>query len=62
MFADPMFVLTHASRKDEARDAVIGFDMQGRLLFVVHIEIKAICIRIISARRAEPNEEVLYAQ
>ena len=57
-----MFVLTNASRSDEVRDAAIGFDMQGRLLFVVHIEIEATCIRIISARRAELIEEVLYAQ
>ena len=62
MFSDPLFVLTDASRSDEARDAAIGFDIQGRLLFVVHIEIEATCIRIISARRAELIEEVLYAQ
>ncbi len=62
VFSDPLFVLTNASRNDEARDAAIGFDVQGRLLFVVHIEIEATCIRIISARRAELNEEVIYAQ
>lgn len=62
VFGDPMFVLTDASRNDEARNAAIGFDTQGRLLFVVHIEVEATCIRIISARRAELNEEVLYAQ
>jgi uncharacterized protein len=62
VFGDPMFVLIDASRNDEARDAAIGFDLRGRLLFVVHIEIEATCIRIISARRAEPAEEVIYAQ
>ena len=62
VFSDPLFVLTDASRNDEARDAAIGFDMQGRLLFVVHIEIEATCIRLISARRAELSEEVIYAQ
>ena len=62
VFSDPLFVLTDASRNDEARDAVIGFDLQGRLLCVVHIEIEATCIRIISARRAEFYEEVIYAQ
>ena len=62
VFSDPLFVLTDASRNDEARDAAIGFDIQGRLLFVVHIEIEATCIRIISARRAELHEEVIYAQ
>lgn len=61
VFADPYFVLTDASRNDEVRDAAIGFDLNARLLFVVHIEIEATCIRIISARRAEPREEALYA-
>jgi uncharacterized DUF497 family protein len=62
VFMDPLFVLIDASRKDEARDAIIGFDQLGRLLFVVHIEIEDDAIRIISARHAEPEEEALYAQ
>ncbi|WHZ20671.1 MAG: protein of unknown function DUF497 [Rhodanobacteraceae bacterium] len=63
VFMDPLFVLTDASRNDEARDAVIGFDRPGRLLFVVHIAMEDDdCIRIISARLAEPAEEALYAQ
>jgi uncharacterized DUF497 family protein len=41
---------------------VIGFDQLGRLLFVVHIEFEGDCIRIISVRHAEANEETLYAQ
>lgn len=42
---------------------MIGFDQSGRLLFVVHIELEEDeCIRIISARAAEPDEEALYAQ
>lgn len=61
VFFDPFFVLTDATRNDEARDAAIGFDSQARLLFVVHIEIEATCIRLISARRAEPHEEKIYA-
>ncbi len=61
VFMDPLFVLTDASRNDEARDAAIGFDLLGRLLFVVHIEFEDDCIRIVSARPAEPNEEALYA-
>lgn len=60
VFSDPFFVLVDASRKDEARDAVIGFDASGRLLFVVHIEVDGACIRIISARRATPLEEESY--
>jgi len=56
-----MLVIMTASRNDEARDAVIGFDITGRLLYVVRIEIEEKSIRIISARRAEPNEELNYA-
>lgn len=33
----------------------------GRLLFVLHIEFEDTFIRIISARRAEPEEEQKYA-
>ena len=62
MFTDPLLVLTNASRNDEARDAAIGFDQLGRLLFVVHIEFEGECIRIISARVAELHEEAIYAQ
>ena len=61
VFADPFFVLVDASRNDDARDAAIGFGSSGRLLYVVHIELEGICIRIISARRAEPHEESVYA-
>ena len=61
VFADPLFVLVDAARSDEARDAAIGFDSLGRLLYVVHIEFEDSHIRLISARRAEPHEESLYA-
>ncbi len=60
VFSDPFFVLTDASRNDEARDAAIGFDSTARLLFVVHIEIEDEFVRIISARRASPLEEAIY--
>ena len=56
MFFDPFFRVVEAERNDEARDAVIGFDATGRLLFVVHVEVADTFIRIISARRAT-NEE-----
>ena len=62
VFMDPLFVLKDASRNDEARDAAIGFDQLARLLFVVHAEFEGDCIRIVSARPAEPEEEALYAQ
>lgn len=60
MFSDPAFVLVQASRNDEAREAAIGFDLVGRLLYVVHIEVEEAFIRIISARRAEHQEEQTY--
>lgn len=62
VFLDPFFVLTDASRNDEARDAAIGLDASGRLLFVVHIEFEDSHIRLISARRAVAREESLYAE
>lgn len=61
VFADPLFVLVDATRNNESRDAAIGFDAAGRLLYVVHIEFEESFIRIISARRAEPHEEAYYA-
>jgi uncharacterized protein len=60
VFFDPFFRLVDASRNEEARDAVIGFDTLGRLLFVVHIEIEDDYIRIISARKATPQERNDY--
>jgi len=62
VFSDPAFILVQASRNDEARDAAIGFDLIGRLLYVVHIEVEETYIRIISARRAEPQEEKTYVE
>jgi uncharacterized DUF497 family protein len=49
-----------ASRKDEARDAVIGYDALSRLLFVVHVELEGEAIRIISARKATHEERKHY--
>ena len=39
-FFDPLFKLVDAVRNEEARDAVIGYDESGRLLFVVHIDLE----------------------
>lgn len=55
-FFDPFFRLVDASRHGEARDALIGYDETGRLLFVVHIELAVEAIRLISARRATQDE------
>ena len=61
VFTDPLFMLIDASRGEEAREAALGFDSTGRLLYVVHLEVEEVFIRIISARRAELREEQLYA-
>lgn len=58
---DPLLVVVDATRNEEARQAVIGFAQTGRLLLVVHIELDDACIRIISARPANPGEEKIYA-
>jgi len=60
VFFDPFFRLIDASRNDEARDAVIGYDAQSRLLFVVHVDIEDDAIRIISARKATHEEQKIY--
>jgi uncharacterized DUF497 family protein len=60
VFFDPFFRLVDASRNHEVRDAVIGYDASGRLLFVVHIEKEGEHIRIVSARRAENDERQDY--
>ena len=56
VFFDPFFRLVDASRNEESRDAAIGYDTIGRLLLVVHIEVEGDHIRIISARKATPQE------
>jgi len=62
VFDDPLLVVLDASRHDQPRDAVIGFDIHTRLLFVVYIEIQNNGLRVISARRATRREEAIYAQ
>lgn len=59
-FFDPFFKLVDAGRNEEARDAVIGYDESGRLLFVVHIELENDIIRLISARKATVTERNDY--
>ena len=59
-FFDPFLRVVDASPEEEARDAVIGMDESWTLLFVVHIEIEGDRFRIVSARRAAPNERRIY--
>lgn len=56
VFFDPFFRIVDADRNDEARDAVIGYDTLGRMLFVVHIAFEDDHIRIVSARKATKQE------
>jgi len=59
-FFDPFFKVVDAGQNQEARDAVIGYDESGRLLFVVHIEVEGEVIRLISARKATITERNDY--
>jgi len=59
-FFDPFFRVLDAGRIDESRDAVLGYDESGNLLFVVHIEIEESFIRLISARKATLTERHYY--
>jgi uncharacterized DUF497 family protein len=58
VFFDPFSRTIDASRNDEARDAIVGYDTLGHLLFVVNIvfEDGDEAIRIISARKATLQE------
>lgn len=56
VFFDPFFIMVDASQNFEQRQAVIGYDGLGKMLFVVHIEVEDDVIRIISARFAEKQE------
>ena len=57
---EPLLVVVDASRNDEARDAIIGFDKRWNLLYVVFIERENDIIRIISARKATRKEREYY--
>lgn len=59
-FFDPLLKLVNAERNDESRDALIGYDEFGRLLYMVHIEIEIESIRLISARKATMTERNVY--
>jgi uncharacterized protein len=61
-FFDPFMRLVDASRQNEARDALIGFDTRGSMLFIVHIVIEDEAVRIISARAATLKERQYYDQ
>ena len=60
VFFDPFLRFADASRNNEVRDAVIGFDDQAVMLFVVHALMSGESIRIISARKATRTERDTY--
>lgn len=59
-FFDPFLRVTDASRNDELRHKVIGYDASNRLLVVIHVEWQDEAIRIISAWPATPAERETY--
>ena len=60
IFFDPFLRYVDASRDGEQRDGAVGCDFKFRILFVVHTVVGDEYIRIISARKPEPNERKLY--
>jgi uncharacterized protein len=62
VFLDPLYLEVDASQNYELRDAVIGYSMSQRLLFVVYTERVNGRIRIISARAATNFEVRLYEE
>jgi uncharacterized DUF497 family protein len=59
-FFDPFLRVVEADRNQQPRDALVGYDAQGRLLFVVHVIIEGETIRIVSARKATAAERQTY--
>ena len=59
-FFDPFLRVVDVRGEEEERDAVIGMDTKGRLLFVVHIQAEDDRIRLISARKATTRERLDY--
>lgn len=60
VFFDPFLRVIDASRYDEPRHKVIGYDANNRLLVVIHVEWQDEAIRIISAWPATPAEREIY--
>jgi hypothetical protein len=60
VFFDPFVCYRDASRNNERREGALGCDFNYRVLYVVHLEIEDEFIRIISARKAEPQERDDY--
>lgn len=61
VFFDPENRFGDASVDDEFREYVIGYSLSKRILLVVFVE-RGVRMRIISARRATPQEIREYEQ
>jgi uncharacterized DUF497 family protein len=59
-FFDPFLRVDDATRNDELRHKVIGYDASNRLLVVIHVERQEQAIRIISAWPATQAEREIY--
>jgi hypothetical protein len=62
VFFDPFYLEEDASQNYEDRNAIIGYSMSQRLLFVVYTERIGSRIRLISARVATNTERILYEE
>ena len=60
VFFDPFLRVVDASRNDERRYKVIGYDASNRLLVVIHVEWQDDSIRILSAWPATAAERQTY--
>ncbi len=60
VFFDPFVRYQDASGQEEQRDGAVGCDFEFRVLFVVHLIVEDDHIRIVSARKAQPNERKRY--
>jgi len=58
-FEDPLGAY-YPDKLHAERFVLIGYSAQHRLLYVVHAEVDANTIRIISARKATKNEKAHY--
>jgi uncharacterized protein len=60
VFFDPFLRVVDASRNDELRYKVIGYDESSRLLVVIHVEWQDEAIRILSAWPATATDRQIY--
>jgi len=60
VFFDPFLRVIDASRNDELRHKLIGYDASNQLLVVIHVEWQDEAIRIISAWPATRAEREIY--